>query len=156
MGGINDDEVPCCSKDVKREDESLLQKFVPIHVFSNATVMMMKGHCSSSKRVTTHQCNQCDYQTKWRSHLEIHARRHTGEKTYQCDLCQKKFSTKSNLNKHILTHKDIRRFQCDLCEYKATAKLDLARHLLTHTGENPLPAQSVTTKQLVKQALIYT
>ena len=31
MSDINDDEVPCCSKDVRREDESLLQKFVPVN-----------------------------------------------------------------------------------------------------------------------------
>ena len=36
MGDINDDKVPCCSKDVRREDESLLQNFVPVNVFSEA------------------------------------------------------------------------------------------------------------------------
>ena len=38
MGYINDDEVPCCSKDARREDESLLQKFVPVNVCSESSV----------------------------------------------------------------------------------------------------------------------
>ena len=136
MGDINDDEVPCCSKDVKREDDSLLQTFVPVHVFSESSVKMMSQDVGS-RRVTTHKCSQCDYQAPTRSHLLGHIRTHTGEKPYQCQLCQKEFSHKGHLNTHILTHQDIRRFPCDLCVYKGTTKQDLARHLLTHTGERP-------------------
>ena len=139
MSGINDDEVPCCSKDVRREDESLLQKFVPVNVYSESSVRRMTSQNVSARRVTTYECSQCDYQAPDRSHLVRHTRTHTGEKPYQCELCQKKFSLKGNLNRHTLTHKDIRtkRFQCDLCEYRAATKQDLARHRLTHTGERP-------------------
>ena len=34
MGYINDDEVPCCSKHAKRDDDSLLENFVPVNVNS--------------------------------------------------------------------------------------------------------------------------
>ena len=129
MGDINDDVVPSCStsKDVKREDETLLQKFVPIHVFSESSVRRMMSQDVSSRRVTTYECSQCGYQARSISALVIHARIHTGEKPYhyQCELCEKKFSTKSNVSRHILTHNDIRRFQCDLCVYKATTKHSL-------------------------------
>ena len=127
-----------CSKDGKREDENLLQKFVPVHVFSESSVRRMMSHLQdvSSRAVTTHECSECDYQAPSRSHLVRHTRTHSGEKPYQCELCQKEFSQKGNLDIHILTHKDIKRFQCDLCEYKATFKNNLAKHLLTHTASS--------------------
>ena len=133
MSGINDDEVPCCSKDVRREDESLLRKFVPVSVFSESSVRRMMSQKVSLKSVTTHECSQCDFRAPSRSGLVRHTRTHTGEKPYQCELCQKKFSRKGAIKLHILTHKDVKRFQCDRCEYKATTKQALARHLLTHT-----------------------
>ena len=129
MGYINDDEVPCGSKDVKRDDDSLLQKFTPVNIFSESSVRRMKEQDSGSRRGSNIECNQCDYVASDRSTLVRHTRTHTGEKPYQCELCQKRFSTKSNLNRHILTHKDIRRLQCELCEYRATTK--------RHTGERP-------------------
>ena len=58
MGDINDDEVPCGSKDVKRKDESLLQKFVPVNVFSESSVRRMMSQDVISGRVTTRECNQ--------------------------------------------------------------------------------------------------
>ena len=41
MGYINDDQVPCGSKDVKRNDYSLLTNFVPVNVFSESSVRRM-------------------------------------------------------------------------------------------------------------------
>ena len=54
MRHINDDEVPCCSKDVKREDTDLLQNFVPVHVYSESSVRRIMSQDVSSRAVTTH------------------------------------------------------------------------------------------------------
>ena len=54
MSGIKDNEVPCCSKDVRREDENLLQKFVPVNVYSESSVRRMTSQKVSARRVTTY------------------------------------------------------------------------------------------------------
>ena len=147
MSDINDDEVPCCSKDVKREDERLLQKFVPMHVFSNATVMKMKGQWSSSRRVKTHKCSQCDYQTKWRKDivcsttqkgcLVTQQRSHTGDKPYSCTLCDCRPSQMDGVTQHMLTHTGDKPFACSECDYRSARKAHLADHMRTHSNEKP-------------------
>ena len=69
MGDINDDEVPCCSKDVKREDDCLLQKFVPVHVYSESSLRRMMSQDVSSRRVTTHECGLCGFHAPSRTML---------------------------------------------------------------------------------------
>ena len=64
MGYINDDEVPCGSKDVKRNDNSLLTNFVPVNVFSESSVRKMMSQDVRSRRVTTFECSQYDYQAR--------------------------------------------------------------------------------------------
>ena len=107
MGYINDDEVPCGSKDVKKDDNSLLLKnFVPVNIFSESSIRKMKEHDSRPRRGTSLECDQCDHVVRYRSDLVVHTRTHTGEKPYQCELCLKKFSRKSDLNTHILLQVD--------------------------------------------------
>ena len=91
---IDDDEVPCCSKDLKGEYESLLQKFAPVNVFSESSVRRMMLQNVRSRRVTTHECSMCGYQAPCRSDLERHTRTHTGERPYHCDRCVYKAATK--------------------------------------------------------------
>ena len=74
------------NKDVRREDKSLLQKFVPVNVYSESSVRRMMSKNVSSRRNTTHECSQCDYQAPSRSRLVSHTSTHTGERPYQCDL----------------------------------------------------------------------
>ena len=142
------------NKDVRREDKSLLQKFVPVNLYSESSVRRMMSQDVRSRRVTTHECSQCGYQTKYRSHLVHHTRSHTGEKPYQCKLCQKKFSQIGYLNTHVLTHKDIKRFQCDLCVYKTTTRQNLARHHMPHTGERPFACDQCKFSTIQKSALV--
>ena len=128
------------------ERDELLQRFVPVQVFSYRSVRTMKeqeiGLIQVGERrvAVIHVCSQCDYQTPNKAHFVRHNRTHTGEKPFQCETCQKSFSQNSALNNHMRTHQAVReRFECDICDYKATTKQSLARHHLTHTGERPYP-----------------
>ena len=149
---INDDEVPCGSKDVKRTDDSLLKNFVPVKVFSESSVrkMIMKEQDSISRRGAHLECIQCDFVARKKSILLIHTRTHTGEKPFKCELCQKQFSTNSSLNRHILTHKDIRRFA--QFQTGASIKLPLNTTLLDISsltqGRGLLFVINVITQQL--------
>ena len=144
------------------ERDELLQRFVPIHVFSYSSVRRLKEQEIGLRKVAVvHVCSQCDYQTPNRAHLVNHNRTHTGEKPFQCETCQKSFGSRSNLNTHMRTHQAIRekpskRFECDLCEYNlATTNHNLAIHRMTHTGEKPYPCDLCNHKATTKQSLAH-
>ena len=128
--------------DQNKRDE-LLQRFMPVHVFSYSSVRGMKEQEIGLRKVAViHVCSQCDYQTPSRRNLVRHNMTHTGEKPFQCETCQRSFSQKSSLNSHMKTHQVIRekpskRFECDICDHKATTKQNLTSHRTTHTGERP-------------------
>ena len=50
------------------------------------------------------QCHQCEKAFPWRSKLDEHLRRHSGEKPFQCDQCDRAFLRKSDLNEHLKRH----------------------------------------------------
>ncbi|KAL1460858.1 hypothetical protein WDU94_012797 [Cyamophila willieti] len=54
-------------------------------------------------------CNYCAKIFKRKLHLDVHLRRHTGEKPYPCYFCEKRFAQISDRNKHLQAIHDFKK-----------------------------------------------
>ncbi|XP_034245497.1 zinc finger protein 235-like [Thrips palmi] len=96
-----------------------------------------RKHRAGNSKAGRHVCQVCGKDWPSASHLEIHARKHTGEKPFECDVCGKKFSTKQSLEWHMRIHNGEKPYKCKVCGKKFTQKGRRDLHWRLHTGEKP-------------------
>lgn len=83
------------------------------------------------------QCAFCPKVLRGKSQLQIHERRHTGEKPYQCEQCNIRFTTVCNLRTHQKKHSESVGFPCKECGKQLSTNTALKDHMTIHTGERP-------------------
>ncbi|XP_065362986.1 zinc finger protein 845-like [Calliphora vicina] len=84
-----------------------------------------------------YKCEFCDRAYPRLYDVQVHRRTHTGEKPYQCTLCEKTFRRSNKLKIHMRTHTNERPYKCTQCEKAFKQSKDLNIHKRTHTGERP-------------------
>ncbi|CAG2114016.1 unnamed protein product, partial [Medioppia subpectinata] len=82
--------------------------------------------------------NGCAFETRHKTNLIEHKRRHLNIRDFGCEVfgCAKSFVTRRHLKEHMLSHSDVRPYRCDWpgCESAFKRDRELDSHRRTHTG----------------------
>ena len=83
-----------------------------------------------------HGCKFCDKYFRHPEALEIHTKRHTGdrERSYECAICGNKFYKNSDLKQHSLIHKSEKCHECMICGRSFIKRGLLTQHEKIHKG----------------------
>ncbi|KAK5654844.1 hypothetical protein OQA88_6880 [Cercophora sp. LCS_1] len=84
-------------------------------------------------------CDMCDMKFNQKTHLDIHRRKHTGDKPYICKLpgCGRGFSQLGNLKTHERRHTGEKPFQCSRCFKCFAQRGNVKAHMKTHDRTRP-------------------
>ena len=81
-----------------------------------------------------YSCNICNKKFISISALDMHCRKHTGERPYACKLCDFVASQQGLLSKHELHHHRPKQYCCSICTKKFSVKSELDTHFTIHSN----------------------
>lgn len=130
-------ECNICSQTFSTYDELTEHKELHIHrdymcdICQEEFISSYNFAIHNFKHLRIYACPICTFQTKTKSSLKGHIKRHEGEFTCHCAVCGRGFISKALLATHEEIHLDIKRYECDVCGKKFPVKryLDVHRQL---------------------------
>ena len=81
-------------------------------------------------------CNKCDKIFSSTSHLKDHIQAKHENLKYYCDQCAYQSLYKSDLRKHIMAEHEGVTFNCNQCDFKASFREKLRKHINMNHGES--------------------
>ena len=90
--------------------------------------MMLELTTSQMSRDGKYHCDDCEYITNHKKHMQTHKLSVHEKVRYECEECTKEFSDPSSLRRHKKAKHEGVRFACDQCSQSSTT----AFHLVTH------------------------
>lgn len=85
----------------------------------------------SKCKTKRYSCDQCTYVTFSIGNLELHMRKHTGERPFACDVCDRRFTRVSHLNQHVKLHAEDFDLHCKNCGRGFNDENVMIKHQIT-------------------------
>ncbi|CAH1246270.1 ZNF407 [Branchiostoma lanceolatum] len=86
-----------------------------------------------------YQCGECGYTTKARKAINMHIRKHSGERPFKCSYCNYAAKDKSTLRRHSKCHTGSGQFTCEICNFSTSQKTTLGKHMKIHNVGDRYP-----------------
>lgn len=111
------------------------------------------GRGRLSKREILH-CPFCPYISYYMGPLNVHLRKHSGEKPFKCSLCNAAFAYSATYKRHMSLHTGEKPFKCDLCPFVTAHSESLAYHRTTHASREALMCKICSSACANKGSLV--
>uniref|UniRef100_A0A1A9ZJM8 Protein krueppel n=1 Tax=Glossina pallidipes TaxID=7398 RepID=A0A1A9ZJM8_GLOPL len=124
-----------CSKKYCRKED--LQKHVKEKHSNDSKTQTQELQTEVGKSKDFYLCNFCGQSFTTHSNLQMHSRKHTGERPYKCDLCEKAFIRQQDMKLHRVIHSDEKPHQCFECGKSFKRSDKLRDHRRVHSELRP-------------------